>query len=60
MKQYVIDELRPADHKKIKAYLDENFGPSEEKGSQISCKALWEGALEMVGDTGLEPVTSTV
>ena len=28
MKQYVIDELRPADHKKIKAYLDENFGSS--------------------------------
>ena len=32
MKQYVIDELRPADHKKIKAYLDENFGPSNING----------------------------
>jgi hypothetical protein len=29
MKQYVIDELRPADHHKIKAYLDENYGPCE-------------------------------
>lgn len=27
MKQYVIDELRPADHRKIKKYLDEKFGP---------------------------------
>lgn len=26
MKQYVIDELRPADYEKIKAYLDNNFG----------------------------------
>ncbi len=25
MKQYVIDELRPEDHEKIKTYLDENF-----------------------------------
>lgn len=25
MKQYVIDELRPVDHQKIKAYLDERF-----------------------------------
>lgn len=29
MKQYVIDELRPADHQKIKLYLDENYGPCE-------------------------------
>ena len=28
MKQYVIDELRPLDYKKIKAYLDDNFGSS--------------------------------
>ena len=28
MKQYVIDELRPEDHQKIKAYLEENFGPA--------------------------------
>ena len=25
MKQYVIDELRPADYKKIKAYMDESL-----------------------------------
>lgn len=25
MKQYVIDELRPDDHLKLKQYLDENF-----------------------------------
>ena len=25
MKQYVIDELRPADYEKIRAYLDENL-----------------------------------
>ena len=29
MKQYVIDEIRAADHEKIKAYLDAEFGPSE-------------------------------
>lgn len=28
MKQYTIDELRPSDHEKIKAYMDENFGSS--------------------------------
>jgi hypothetical protein len=28
MKQYVIDELRPADYRKIKSYLDEKFGSS--------------------------------
>ena len=26
MKQYVIDEIRPADHDKLKAYLDDAFG----------------------------------
>ena len=26
MKQYVIDELRPADHEKIKAFLDNKYG----------------------------------
>jgi hypothetical protein len=29
MKQYVIDELRPEDHEKIKTYLDEHFGPAD-------------------------------
>lgn len=29
MKQYVIDEVRPADHEKLKAYLDGHFGPAE-------------------------------
>lgn len=29
MKQYVIDQIRPADHQKIKAYLDAEFGPPE-------------------------------
>lgn len=32
MKQYVIDEIRPADFKKIKAYLDKNFGSSSMGG----------------------------
>jgi len=29
MKQYVIDELRPKDHHKIKEYLDKTYGPAE-------------------------------
>ena len=29
MKQYVIDELRPRDHEKIKAYMDSHFGPAD-------------------------------
>ncbi len=29
MKQYVIDELRPSDHERLKKYLDENFVVSE-------------------------------
>ena len=29
MKQYVIDELRPADHQRIKDYLDARFGPAD-------------------------------
>ena len=29
MKQYVIDEIRIADHEKIKKYLDAEFGPAE-------------------------------
>jgi hypothetical protein len=29
MKQYVIDELRPGDYRKIKGYLDEKFGPPD-------------------------------
>ena len=28
MKQYVIDELRPEDHKALKNYLDQEFGPA--------------------------------
>jgi hypothetical protein len=28
MKQYVIDELRPLDYKKLKAYLDDQHGPA--------------------------------
>lgn len=32
MKQYVIDEIRAADHEKIKAYLDTEFGPAEMGG----------------------------
>ncbi len=27
MKQYVVDELRPPDHEKVKAYLDERYFP---------------------------------
>jgi hypothetical protein len=29
MKQYVIDEIRPEDHHKIKQYLDTSYGPLE-------------------------------
>jgi hypothetical protein len=32
MKQYVIDELRPADYEKIKSYMDENFESSDLDG----------------------------
>ncbi len=32
MKQYVIDELRPADYEKIRAYLDENLDASSVDG----------------------------
>jgi len=32
MKQYVIDELRPADYEALKKYLDEQFGPPEMGG----------------------------
>jgi len=32
MKQYVIDEIRPADHDKLKAYLEAEFGPAEMGG----------------------------
>jgi len=32
MKQYVIDELRPNDFEKLKAYLDMTFGVSEVEG----------------------------
>ncbi len=32
MKQYVIDELRPADYKALKTYLDGQYGPSAVDG----------------------------
>lgn len=32
MKQYVIDEIRPADYEKIRAYLDETFGDAGIEG----------------------------
>jgi hypothetical protein len=32
MKQYVVDELRPADHAKLKAYLDKNCAFAELDG----------------------------
>ncbi len=32
MKQYVIDELRPEDYKKVKSYMDEYFGFSKIDG----------------------------
>lgn len=32
MKQYVIDQLRPADYEAVKAYLDENFESSDVEG----------------------------
>jgi hypothetical protein len=32
MKQYVIDEIRPQDHHKVKQYLDAAYGPVEMGG----------------------------
>jgi hypothetical protein len=32
VKQYRIDELRPGDYSKLKAYLDEHYGPSQMEG----------------------------
>lgn len=32
MKQYIIDELRPGEHEKIKTYLDKNVGLSKMNG----------------------------
>ena len=32
MKQYVIDQLRPADYEAVKAYLEENFSSSNVEG----------------------------
>jgi hypothetical protein len=32
MKQYVIDELRPDDYEKLKAYFDKNFNSSDIDG----------------------------
>ncbi len=65
MKQYVIDELRPSDHKKLKKYLDDNFDVSElgglywiplEQDMLTSCQAEHHGcqphcfALELLPD----------
>lgn len=32
MRQYRIDELRPADHEKLKRHLDEHYGPCQVEG----------------------------
>ena len=32
MKQYVIDELRPSDHEKVKAYMDDHFDRARIEG----------------------------
>ncbi len=32
MKQYVIDELRPSDHEKVKAYMDDHFDRGKVEG----------------------------
>ena len=32
MKQYIIDELRPEDHAKVKSYLDEHFAVADFDG----------------------------
>ena len=32
MKQFVIDELRPADYEKLKTYLDDTFGAGDVDG----------------------------
>jgi hypothetical protein len=32
MKQYVVDELRPEDHRKLKVYLDEKYAASGFEG----------------------------
>ena len=32
MKQYVIDQLRPADYEAVKAYLDKNYSSSNVEG----------------------------
>jgi hypothetical protein len=45
MKQYVIDELRPEDHHKVKQYLDEHYGPVEMGGIywiQLAAEKLTE------------------
>ena len=46
MKQYVIDELRPADFKKLKTYLDEYFSSSGING--IYWIPLWQENLNAV------------
>ena len=55
MKQYVIDELRPDDHKKLKAYLDENLDSSNIDG--IYWLPLEPGGLTDVqaGHTDCQP-----
>jgi hypothetical protein len=48
MKQYVIDELRPAEHEALKKYLDHNFEPAGMDG------IYWiPVATEVLSDTQL-------
>lgn len=46
MRQYLIDELRPADYEKIKVYLDQHFSVSEFEG--LYWVTLEEGQLTEV------------
>jgi hypothetical protein len=51
MKQYVIDELRTADHHKIRKYLDDTYGTAEMGG------IYWVPvATEMLTDIQIEHV----
>jgi len=46
MKQYRVDELRPEDHEKMKAYLDKRFGPCQVEG--LYWVPLEENLLDVV------------
>lgn len=49
MRQYVIDELRPENHKKIKQYLEETYGSAEMAGIYwvpLSTEVLTKTQLE--------------